>query len=52
MTTVVVSPEGVVRVEVSGVGVYSSEQAFFGAVSERQSQIMQAILGARSGPAK
>ena len=48
MTTVVVSPEGVVRVELSGTGLYSSEQAFFSAVAERQGQIMQAILGARA----
>jgi hypothetical protein len=47
MTTVVISPEGAVRVEVSGVGLYSSEQAFLAAVGERQGQIMQAILGAR-----
>jgi hypothetical protein len=51
MATVVISPEGVVRVEVSGVGLYSSEQAFFSAVGERQGQVMQAILSARP-PAK
>ena len=51
LATVVVSPEGVVRVEVSGVGLYRSEKAFLDAVIERQVEIMQAILRARP-PAK
>jgi hypothetical protein len=48
MSTVVVSPEGLVRVEVSGTGLYHSEQEFLDAVTARQSQIMQAILGAHA----
>jgi hypothetical protein len=51
MATVVISPEGAVRVELSGIGVFSSEQAFFNAVGQRQAQIMQAIMGA-SVPAR
>jgi hypothetical protein len=51
MATVVISPEGAVRVEVSGVGFYTSEQAFLDAVAQRQGQLMQAIMGARP-PAK
>jgi hypothetical protein len=51
MATVVISPEGTLRVEVSGVGAFSSEQAFFNAVGARQDQIMQAIAGTRT-PAK
>jgi hypothetical protein len=46
MATVVVSPEGAVRVEVSGVGQYSSEEAFLSAVTERQDHILQAIMTA------
>ena len=48
MATVVISPEGAVRVELSGAGLFSSERAFFDAVGARQSQIMQAIVGARA----
>jgi hypothetical protein len=48
MATVVISPKGAVRVELSGAGLFSSERAFFDAVGARQSQIMQAIMGARA----
>jgi hypothetical protein len=44
MATVAISPEGLVRVELSGVGTFSSEQAFFTAVGQRQNQIMAAIM--------
>jgi len=47
MATVMVSADGPVRVEVSGTGIYSSEQDFLQAVTERQSQIMQAVLAGR-----
>ena len=40
MATVVISPEGMVRVEVAGTGYFRSEQAFVDAVRMRQSQIM------------
>jgi hypothetical protein len=48
MATVVISPEGAVRVEVSGTGLYHSEQEFLDAVTARQNQIMQAILVAHT----
>jgi hypothetical protein len=48
LATVAISPDGVVRVELSGVGVFSSEQAFFAAVGARQGQIMQAIMKGRA----
>ncbi len=51
MATVAISPEGAVRVEVSGVGYFHSEQAFLDAVRARQGQIMQAVMSAR-GSAK
>ena len=48
MATVVVSPEGAVRVELSGVGLFTSEQAFLDAVVARQAQILQAIMAPRA----
>ena len=51
MATVVVSPEGGVRVEVSGTGLYGSEQDFLNAVLQRQTDLLQAIVAARP-PAK
>ncbi len=48
MTTVVISPEGTVRVEISGTGLFQSEQDFLSAVETRPSQIMQTMLGARA----
>jgi hypothetical protein len=51
MATVVVSPNGTVRVEVSGAGLFSSEKAFLSAVATRQGWLLQAITGT-SSPAK
>jgi hypothetical protein len=48
MATVVISPEGAVRVEVTGTGLYHSEQEFLQAVTARQNEIMQAILAAHA----
>ncbi len=48
LATVVVSPEGLVRVEVSGTGLFSSEADFINAVQTRQGQILQAVVAARA----
>jgi len=48
MATVVISPEGNVRVEVTGIGQYSSEDAFLKAVGERQDVILRAIMAAHA----
>ena len=48
MVTVVISPEGAARVELSGAGLFSSERAFFDAVGGATEPIMQAIVGART----
>jgi hypothetical protein len=48
MATVLVSPEGAVRVELSGAGLFNSERTFLDAVTARQSQIMQAIMSSRA----
>jgi hypothetical protein len=44
LATVVFTPEGVVRVEVSGVGIGTSEKAFLDAIATRQNDIMAGIL--------
>jgi hypothetical protein len=48
LATVAISPEGMVRVELSGVGVFTSERAFLDAVATRQTQILQAVMSARA----
>ena len=44
MVTVVVTSDGRVRVEVSGTGVYGSQQDFQAAVSDRQQRLLRRIL--------
>jgi hypothetical protein len=44
MAIVTISPEGVVRVEVSGAGLYTSDSALVADVSKVQQQLMQEIM--------
>lgn len=44
LATVVFTPEGVVRVEVSGVGIGTSEKTFLDAITTRQNGIMAGII--------
>ena len=50
IVTVVIAPEGTVRVELSGAGFFSNEQDFLDAVTKRQAKIMQAIVSAHAAP--
>lgn len=44
LATVVLTPEGMVRVEVSGTGVFTSEKTFVSTITARQNDILQSIL--------
>jgi hypothetical protein len=50
LVLVYISPDGAVRVEVSGVGYFASEKQFISAIGERQRVILDLILN-RSGGA-
>ena len=50
LVLVYISPDGAVRVEVSGVGYFASEKQFISAIGERQRAILDLILN-RSGGA-
>ena len=50
LVLVYISPDGAVRVQVSGVGYFSSEKQFLSAIRERQQLILDLILN-RSGGA-
>jgi hypothetical protein len=50
LALVYISPDGAVRVEVSGVGYFASEKQFLNAIGERQRVILDLILN-RSGGA-
>ena len=50
LASVYISPDGAVRVEVSGVGYFASEKQFLNAIGERQRLILDLILN-RSGGA-
>jgi hypothetical protein len=45
VTTVGITPAGVVRAEVTGTGFFRSERDFFSAVGARQAQLLHAIVG-------
>ena len=47
-----VSAEGLVRMEVSGAGLFSSEQQFIAAIRDRQETLLDLILGRSKAPAK
>lgn len=44
MALVVVSPEGALRIELSGSGFFNSEQQFLSAIGERQSLLLSLML--------
>jgi hypothetical protein len=46
MAIVQVTPEGVVRVQISGVGQFSSQEALNAEITRRQTDILQRIVGA------
>jgi len=50
LVLVYISPDGAVRVEVSGVGYFASEKQFISAIGERQRVILDLMLN-RSGGA-
>jgi hypothetical protein len=50
MVSVYISPDGAVRVEMSGVGLFASEKQFLAAITERQQLILDRITN-RSGAA-
>jgi hypothetical protein len=52
LALVYISPDGAVRVEVSGVGLFASEKQFLTAVGERQRVILDLILNRSGGPTK
>lgn len=49
LVLVYISPEGAVRVEVSGVGYFASEKQFISAIGERQRVILNLILNRSEG---
>lgn len=49
MVSVYISAEGAVRVEMSGVGLFTSEKQFLAAVGERQQLILNLILNRAGG---
>jgi hypothetical protein len=52
MVTLFISPEGAVRVELTGVGLYTSEKEFLREVGERQRKILDLLLNRRGGAAE
>lgn len=49
LAVVYISPDGAVRVEVSGIGYFASEKQFLDAISERQRTILDLILNRSRG---
>jgi hypothetical protein len=52
LVSVYISPDGVLRVEMSGVGYFTSEQEFITAIRERQRLILDLILNRSAGAPK
>jgi hypothetical protein len=50
LALVYISPEGALRVEVTGVGYFSSEKEFISAIGERQRMIFERIVNGSGGP--
>ena|ERR1017187_3937950 len=50
LALVYISPDGVVRVQVSGVGYFASERQFLDAISERQRAILDLIVNRAGAP--
>jgi hypothetical protein len=47
-----VSPEGLVRLEISGAGLFGSEEKFVAAIRDRQETLLDLILGRSKAPEK
>lgn len=52
LVTLFISPDGAVRVELTGVGLYTSEKEFLREVGERQRKILDLLLNRRGSAAE
>lgn len=52
MVSVYISPDGLLRVEMSGVGLFTSEKEFIAAIGDRQRLILDLIMNRSAGAPK